>query len=402
MNQEPECFLNRYLSLLTALLLFLFLNTACNDNSGVYPGEDWLERTPERMGIDPGILDSALNYLRANSGGAGTDEMMIIRSGYVVWNGHDIDNRHELFSCTKVFTTTVMGVMATDGVVGIDDPVVEYLPWLTQGSEGQEAYNLVRFRDLATMTAGYQAIVTDCWGLHLKGLHDESYECTKKYIIPGTPQYTPRTRISYRDPNVHILGYALTRIAGRPLEDIFRERVAEKIGMATFDWSDYGPVDGILFNNPAGTPNNLEADEMNEVQAGVWTTARDFGRLGLLYLNKGFWNGEMVLDSVFTQTAISNQVPAEIPAIGLDLAGRYGFYWWTNGVRKDGTRPWPSAPPKTSTPHGGGRNFCFVIPEWDMVIVRMSPRWESAIRGPSDNMWEGFFSILKDAVTVTR
>jgi CubicO group peptidase (beta-lactamase class C family) len=122
-------------------------------------------------------------------------------------------------------------------------------------------------------------------------------------------------------------------------------------------------------------------------------------RLGLLYLNFGKWNREQLLDSSFVARAISNQVPVTLSFNNLDLAGRYGFYWWTNGIRKDGTRPWPSAPPNTAAAHGGSRNFCFIIPEWNMVIVRMSPRFESAIPIQGDIIWEGFFKILKKGIT---
>jgi len=387
-----------------AILISIAFFISCTSSDGnksvknVFPGDQWDTATAESPGVDPAILDSALKYFNANAGGAGTDEMMVIRNGYVIWKGGGTKNRHPIYSCTKIYTSTVMGVLVKQGKLSVDDAAVDYLPGLDDGSDGQEAYSLIRFRDLATMTAGYQAVVTDCWNLHLEGRHDESYECTKKYIIPGRPQYTPRTRISYRDANVHMLGYILTKTAGKSLSEVFKENIADKTGMTNWEWSDYGMQDGIIFNNPAGTPNDDDAHEINEVQGGIWTTPEDLARLGLLYLNRGTWKGDCLLDSAFTVMASTNQVPAEIPATGVDLAGRYGFYWWTNGVRKDGTRPWPSAPPQTATPHGRGSNFCFIVPEWNMVIVRMSPHTLSAIPSPADNIWEGFFNILKEGI----
>jgi CubicO group peptidase (beta-lactamase class C family) len=391
--------------------LFLFFAgfatvfTGCSQTNkqtpNVFPGETWEEKTPESQGVDPVILDSALYYFREHSGGVGTDEMIVVKNGFIIRKGPGYQNKHELFSVTKTFTTTVLGVLVKQGKLSVDDLAYKYYPELIKGDKGQEAYKQVRFRDLATMTAGYSAVETNCWSLHMKGLHNESLDCTKKYVIPGKPQYEPRTKWSYRDPNVHILGYILSKIGGKSLEDIFRQEIAEKIDMKNWDWSDYGEKDGILFNNPAGTPNNEKVTEMNDVQGGIWTTPLNFARFGLLYLNKGNWNGEQLLDSTFAKMAISNQVSVELPSIGLDLAGRYGYYWWTNGIRKDGTRPWPSAPPGASTPHGGGRNFCFVIPEWNMVVVRMSPRWESSMSADGahgDIVWEGFFKILKNGI----
>jgi hypothetical protein len=48
-------------------------------------------------------------------------------------------------------------------------------------------------------------------------------------------------------------GHVLTRIAGEPLEELFR-RVAGAIGMnpKKWDWCDFGKVDGLVVNGGAG------------------------------------------------------------------------------------------------------------------------------------------------------
>ena len=397
--------------LITALALCLVFTVfagnaqkTCNVKKA-FPGKQWKERSPERLGVDPVVLDSALSYYKAHSGGAGTDEMAVIRHGYVIWKGPGIGNRHEICSCTKVFTSTVMGVLITREMIEANDLAVKYHPILAKGDQGQGAYKNLRLFDLATMSGGYQGDIggEDCWQLHLKGLHGEAYACTQKFTIPGKPLFPAGTAWKYNDHDVHMLGYILTKVAGKSLEDVFREAIAGEIGMVEWDWSDYGYRDGMFFNNPPGTPNNLEATEMNEIQCGIWTTPLNFARLGLLYLNKGNWKGKQLLDSSFVEEATSNLIPASMPPFkSFDLTGRYGYYWWTNGIREDGTRPWPSAPPKTATPVGIGGNYCFVIPEWNMVIVRMSSirrkDKRSSHREKKGDPWEGFFRILKNGI----
>lgn len=402
MNRNKE--IQKIINLLcVSFVIVFFIN--CSNKSRisqmVFPKTSWEEKSPSSLGVDPAVLDSALSYFRKISGGVGTDEMVLVRNGYIIWKGQDVTNKHELFSATKTFTSTIMGILATNGKIDINDPVVNYYPKLDDGDEGQEAYAQIRFRDLATMTAGYQSISDNCWQLHLKGLHKESYECTQFYTIPGKPEYPPRTMINYDDQNVHMLGYVLIKIAGKSLEEIFRQEIADKIGITNWDWSDYGYRDGMFFNNPAGTPNDLEANDINEIQAGIHTTALDFARFGLLYLNKGKWADQQLIDSDFTEAAISNQVDVSLPNKGPALQGRYGFYWWTNGIQRNGKRPWPSAPPKTATALGHFTNYCFVIPEWNMVIVRMSPRYESPLPEYGDTVWEEFFKILKAGITIT-
>jgi CubicO group peptidase (beta-lactamase class C family) len=155
-----------------------------------------------------------------------------------------------------------------------------------------------------------------------------------------------------------------------------------------------------MLNNPAGTPNDPGGSTMNEIQSGIWITARELARYGLLYLARGNWNGVQILDPSFVEQAGSNLIPASTPpAASFDLTGRYGLYWWTNGVREDGTRPWPSAPEDAYTASGAGGNYLFVIPEWGMAIVRMaSHRIEGSLSHGTDQTWEGFFSLLRGGI----
>jgi CubicO group peptidase (beta-lactamase class C family) len=200
------------------------------------------------------------------------------------------------------------------------------------------------------------------------------------------------TSFKYHDPAVHLLGYILTQVAGESLEQVFRKRIANLIGMKQFIWSNYGNRNVMLFNNPAGTPG--------KEQGGVYSSPLDLARYGLLYLNNGNWNGRQIMDAAFVARATSTQVPAKVETKYFDLTGRYGFFWWTNGIKADGERPWPSAPPKTFAAHGAGRNFIFVVPEWRMVIVRLSPAPGGRILEGSvkKGVWEQFFSRLKRAI----
>ena len=59
------------------------------------------------------------------------------------------------------------------------------------------------------------------------------------------------------------------------------------------------------------------------------------------------------------------------PDSGADGRGVYGLNWWTNSLTADGKRKWPGAPPNTYAASGYNNNDIFVIPEWDMVIVRL-------------------------------
>jgi len=180
-----------------------------------------------------------------------------------------------------------------------------------------------------------------------------------------------------------------TRLAGEPLRALFKRRVADPIGMTQWDWGTIGNVQGIALNNAPGNP----------AKPGIQTTALQMARFGHLYLNVGNWNGKQLLPAAFVKEATRNQVPG----VGASafLQARYGFYWWTNDIKPDGKRPWPSAPPKTCTSHGHSANFCFVIPEWNMVVVRMGTTPIAAgVRGvlEIESKWDAFFAKLAGAL----
>ncbi|MBM4020212.1 MAG: serine hydrolase [Planctomycetes bacterium] len=206
------------------------------------------------------------------------------------------------------------------------------------------------------------------------------------YLTPTEPFFEAGTTYQYNDHGVHLLGSILTRLAGEPLKDFFKRRIADPIGMTDWDWGVCGTVEGIALNNPSGVHGT-----------GIRTTARQMARLGYLYLNRGRWNGRQLLPADFVDEAARNQVPLTARFRNLDLRGRYGLYWWTNGVQTNGKRPWASAPPGAFTMHGHNCNFCYVIPEWDMVVVRMGtqPIGRSPAQEP---LWDTFFAKMAEAV----
>ena len=345
----------------------------------IFPRAAWEEGSPESQGMDSAKLRRAVAYLAEHSGADGAKELVIVRNGYLVWQGPNANAYHNVFSCTKVFTSTVLGLLVDDGQCTVDDLAIKHLPGL---DDEHALYSRIKLRHIASMSGGYLGIVRD------KGPESPWGE-PMAYLTPMPPRYEAGTACAYHDHDVFLLGSILTRLAGRPLKDLFQRGIAGPIGMTKWDWGVSGRLDnGIALNNAAGTPS---------ASPGIQITALDFARLGHLYLNRGAWGRRQLLSASFVMQATTNQVPVSLRhASGADPAGRYGFYWWTNGVMRNGERPWPSAPPSTYAARGASANYCFVVPEWDMVIVRLgSSAQESKV---SDQVWDAFLAGLGDAI----
>ena len=118
---------------------------------------------------------------------------------------------------------------------------------------------------------------------------------------------------------------------------------------------------------------------------------RDFARFGLLYLREGRWKDRQLISREHARMAVTNPVPnsirragnvaadmipgqrsigsKQIPDNQCDHAGSYSWFWWTNGVDREGVRHWPDVPVDTYGCFGhGGLRAMVVLPGPDIII----------------------------------
>ncbi|MFY9242285.1 MAG: serine hydrolase [Polaribacter sp.] len=93
----------------------------------------------------------------------------------------------------------------------------------------------------------------------------------------------------------------------------------------------------------------------------AWATPRDWGKFGLLYLHKGYWNGEQVFAKDWV-TYVTQPTPGS--------NGTYGAQFWLNaeGQFKD-------VPKNMFFADGYQGQRVYILPDQDLVIVRMALSW---------------------------
>ena len=84
-----------------------------------------------------------------------------------------------------------------------------------------------------------------------------------------------------------------------------------------------------------------------------WSTARDFARFGLLYINNGVWNGERILPDGWAKY-VSTPSPAN-PA--------YGAQFWVYGGRN-------GLPADAYSPNGAAGQYAMIVPSKNVIVVR--------------------------------
>lgn len=345
-----------YKLIVACIILGIVLQVKIYAQESVFPGKEWEVRTPESQGVDSEKLDEALKILENMSGSDGIKEVVVIRNGYIIWEGSRIDSLHNLASITKAFTSTCLGLLVDKGECTLDDFAADYEPRLRGG---YPEYEKITLRQFATMTSGYDGEGGTYW-------FDDPEDGSKTPFNPAKPVFAPGTKFSYWDDAVCMSGLVLTKIAKEPLYQLFKENIADPIGMNpdSWNWEDFGKIDGILVNRADG--------EMN-------MTPRELARLGLLFLNKGNWAGKQLISRKWVEESTKVQVPSTMEgredtqrqkSISKEGVGCYGFHWFANGILSNGKRILPDVPLRTFWRSGYPRQRLFIIPEWNMVIVR--------------------------------
>jgi CubicO group peptidase (beta-lactamase class C family) len=319
----------------------------------VFPGDDWEVSTPGEVGVDSAALERAMGVLKeitddkrhAVTHHDGVRQSLVIRHGRMIWQGPEIDTLHTVWSCSKSFPSLCMGLLIDDRKCTLNTLAGDVVPSM------RKDYPTVTLRHLANFTSGYTG--------------RESGD-TAATFEPGVPDYAPGEYFHYSQAT-DMLAKVLTDIAGEPLRDLFRRRIADPIGMdpAAWRWGDWGEVDGRVVCGGSGS-----------FERGMHITARQMARVGWLLANGGNWAGRQVVSRATIAEMTRVQVAAETPPFDPEgwyvrLPGSYGVNIWLNGVTPDGNRMWPDAPAGVSAIQGNMNNICFAIPEWDMALVRL-------------------------------
>jgi CubicO group peptidase (beta-lactamase class C family) len=345
--------------------------------TAVFPDADWQTASAGDCGLDSVKLEKAIRYLEQEAGRDGVKELFIVRDGYAIWQGDNVDKIHGVWSLTKSFTSTILGLLVDAQKCEITDLAQQFLPELAQ------YYPQVNLRHFATMTSGYRAIGDEPRGSYRHG------PSQTPFLPSPQPLFPPGEAFAYWDSAMNEFAHVLTIIAGVSLDSLFYRKIAEPIGMqkSGWRWQALKAPDGLRVNGGAGN-----------LGKGMYINAKTLARFGYLFLNQGNWNGNQLVSKKWISQATSVQVPDDLPLRGFvdHGPGTYGLNWWINGVHPSGEQNWPGAPAKMYAASGYNNNDMFVIPEWRMVIVRLGLDQEDVTL--TNQVYGRFIKMVSEAI----
>jgi CubicO group peptidase (beta-lactamase class C family) len=285
-----------------------------------------------REAVDAGLLAGAVTLVWQ-----GGKVLQVNELGY-----RDIDarlpmRRDTLFriaSMTKPVTIAAAMTLLEEGKLSLTDPVAKWLPELSDMrvltdptgplDRTVPAQRPITIDDLMTHRSGlaYAFSVGGPLGRAYRRLslrQDLDHWLAELATLPLVHQ--PGDRLTYSHAT-DVLGIALSRIEGKPLPDIFAERIFQPLGMPDTGFS-VGPTgrrraatmyqldeDNVLRHDVMG-PAPIAAPTLCLGGVGLWSTADDYLRFALMLLGDGALDGVRVLSPESARLMRTDRLTAE-------------------------------------------------------------------------------------------
>ena len=236
--------------------------------------------TPEMQGIkSSGILQFIERGERTIDD---LHSVMLLRHGRVIaegwWAPYAEQTPHELYSLSKSFASTAVGIAIAESRLGLNDTVTSFFDQSDLPTEPSGNLRAMRIRDLLSMNSGHQ--------------DDTEYRLSvedgrwSRAFLHLNVEHKPGTHFVYNTGATYMPSTILQKTTGQRLIDCLRPRLFDKLDIKNPSWQQ----------SPEG------------VDLGGWglrITTEDIVRFGLLYLQRGVWDGERILSEEWVDDASS-------------------------------------------------------------------------------------------------
>lgn len=319
--------------------------TAVNDSAKFHFDTAKVAKAPKKITFN-GKEITFDEYLAYNN----TVAFLIIKNDTIQYenyfNGYSRESVVASFSMAKSVTSILIGCAMDDGLIkSVDEPIVKYIPELKgNGLDGVTIEHLLQMTSGIKFSESYVNPFGDAatfyYGTNLI-----------KAIEKRKPETAPGTKFKYSSGDTQLLGLVLERaLKDTKITDYLQEKLWKPLGME-YDatWS--------LDRN----------DGLEKTFCCVNARARDFAKIGRLYLNKGNWNGHQIVSEKWVERSIT-------PDTLNGGANYYKYQWWLE-------------PEGAFMAKGILGQYIYVNPSKDLIIVRLGKN-----HGRVD--WDNLFTAL--------
>lgn len=288
------------------------------------------------------------NYLKTNK----TVAFLIIKNDSIQYekyfDNYEASSVVASFSMAKSITSLLIGIAIDEGrIKSIEEPITNYIPELKANG-----FEQVKIKHLLQMTSGldfnenytnpFGHVATFYYGTNLRA-------AIKKLKLKAAPEQS----FEYTSGSTQLLGLLLERtLQGQTISAYLEEKVWKPLGM------EYDATWSL----------DREKNGLEKTFCCINARARDFAKIGRLYLNKGKWNGKQIVSSswINASTKATTQEGS---------AWYYQQQWWL--------------PTKDGDFYADGLlgQYIYVHPKKNLIIVRLGKR-------KGDINWKNFLPLV--------
>lgn len=283
---------------------------------------------PEQTGIPSGCITRFVERLHAHE--VPMHSLLILHHDKLVTEGYYSpcrkDTLHRMFSISKSFTSIAVALLAEEGKLSLDEPVIKYFP--DKVPENVHPW-------IAAMTIRDMLMMRTC---HASTTYKN--DMTKDWVESffTTPPTHPAGRIFHYDTSSsHTLCALVERLAQRPMLDYLKEKLPE-LGLSG---------ESYMLKDPFGVSIG---------GSGLVATSMDLMRFGYLIYHKGNVCGRQLISASYIEKATSLLTDTSVTAPVLSEACGYGYQFWQN--QKNGC-----------VCYGMGGQLIILLPHYDMICV---------------------------------
>jgi CubicO group peptidase (beta-lactamase class C family) len=337
-----------------------------------WPMGDVLPNDPLPTGIDAAKVKQAVDAAFEPATGM-TAAFVATWRGRVIGEryGKDITARTPLesWSMGKSLAATLLGILIRQGVYELRQPAP-----IPEWQDAGDPRAKIRIADILHMSSGLRIRAPADPDYDPPGPYpDHLYLYTGSvnsfhYAATRPQQWPPNTVGRYRNTDPVLISYLIRLGVEKRGEDYLsfpQGALFDKIGIRTM----------VMETDPYG--NFLG-------QGYELASARDWTRLGNLYLQDGVWNGERILPRGYVKF-----VSTLAPAWQADKRPIYGAFFWLNGDSRF------AVPKEAYYMWGAGGNFTLIIPSHDLVVTRLG-HFKGAVAG--ERSFNKALALLMEAV----
>jgi len=319
--------------LIISLIFVLFSNSHQAVATGSWPTEKWDTASPFSQQMMGSILNEMIDFIEnwnAEHYLSHMDQLVIIRDGYIIkeWNSvyYSIDAIHPLWSVTKSFICTLMGIAIKEGFIpDVNEYVLDYFSdrVIANRDSRKEAMTI---EHLLMMSTGFAYPGDDLFWMGWMNSDDQV-----QYALDQPMATEPGTIFNYDTSGSHLISAIIQEATGMNTSDFAEQYLFEPLGISNYYWIK--DRQGIAYGGH-----------------GLHLAPKDMAKLGYLYLNNGYWDGEQLLPDNWV-----NDTTSTIWYLNADTG--YGKQWWTHPYQKG------------YSAQGRFGQTVWVFPDKDLIIV---------------------------------